>query len=182
MKYVKIICIFTAILFTASCTNQTTEQASFTKTDTTSVATRDTAITEQVTESEYQDRYILIADTVATYAAMDAEMYRLSKELLLPVDTMNRHYDNNKKEIVLAEDDEDEMYRGEYYPRRSEDTLFLSIEHCNQFIDKSGAQTFALVADICTTKKMADSLMTVIRGKAPNAFVVQAKVYMGCMH
>ncbi|MGV3541453.1 MAG: hypothetical protein ACO1OQ_16675, partial [Rufibacter sp.] len=89
---------------------------------------------------EYATYYVTIADTGQSYFPLRAEMVRLSKEMNLPVDTMGRYYDRKKDLIVLPEDDEDEVYAGDYFPRRNPDA-FLSLEYLDLYQDKAKEKT-----------------------------------------
>jgi hypothetical protein len=133
-------------------------------------------------EGDYATYYVTIVDTGKDYYQLDREMYKLSATTHFVVDTMDRHYDAAKKDIILPENYDDEMYRGEYYPRRDEDTGFLSLEHTSQYHPNAGNKSVALVARISTKKTSADSLLAVIRPYAPHGYVVKAKLYTGCMH
>lgn len=130
---------------------------------------------------EYQVLYITVADTGKVYPELDGHMYELRNRFHLKIDTANRHYDKAKDGIVVADNDEDEMYRGEYYPRRfpSEN---LSIEYMTTYSRTTRAKNMALVAGIFEAKKSADSMLKVIHAGAPKAFVIRGEVYTGCLH
>ena len=182
MKRLTFLYLFISIVV-ISCDNATPSQQPAVDTTTKIPATDTGNISEDIV-NEYEDAYVVIADTGNNYMMLDDHLYMLGNKLRLPVDTMNRHYDKLKHKIVLAEDDEDEMYRGEYYPRRSEDTSFLSLEHADQYFAANTCDTnvFALVADICSNQKRADSIRKWILPAAPNTMVVKTKIYTGCMH
>jgi hypothetical protein len=95
---------------------------------------------------------------------------------------LGRIYDS-KKGIIVPMDDEDEMYRGEYYPRRMADT-FVSIEMRNAFVDSTteNDNRMLLVAGIFEEKAQADSVLTLAKANYPSAKVVTTELYMGCMH
>ncbi|GAA4465937.1 hypothetical protein GCM10023093_19030 [Nemorincola caseinilytica] len=155
-------------------------------------AARDTAIaiadtmrvTDEVydTDTEYETLYIVVADTAKDYYILQRSMYALHKATGIVVDTMRRHYDEQKNKIVLAEDDEDEMYRGDYYPRRTAGTS-LSLEYYSLY-DNTGTteDNIALVAGQYETRASADSLRALIAPHAPKIFVREAQMYTGCMH
>ena len=130
---------------------------------------------------DYAEYYLTIADSGTNYYGLDKEMYMLHNITHLRIDTMNRHYDKIKKEIVVSENDDDELYRGEYYPRR-DNGVYLSIEHLNAYTDYTGRRVTALVAAMCDTKETADSVLSIIRTYCPGAYVYKQRVYVGCMH
>lgn len=158
------------------------------KTEKPQVANADTIADSTVTatdsfvtgDGEYSIYYVTIADTSSNYHLLDGKMYELSKTMNKKIDTMNRHYDAKKNDIVLADDDEDEMYRGEYFPRRypSED---LSLEYLEVYTEYP-TNAIALVAGIYEEQKAADSTLTLLKPHATKAFVLKSRVYVGCMH
>ncbi len=137
-----------------------------------------TAIDEQI--DAYADYYVLIADTGKNYTELRAKMFNLHQSTDLVIDTMGRTYDKVKGLIALPDDSEDDIYAGEYYPRRypSEN---LSLEYLSQYSDKAGLKTMALVAGIYENKTKADSALTNIK-TGEKAFVLKSKIYVGCMH
>jgi hypothetical protein len=132
-------------------------------------------------QSEYETMYAVIADTGFSYAPLQQQMYALSNSLKLQIDTMNRTYSKEKDKIVLSENDEDEMYRGEYYPRRTESGT-LSLEYYIIYSQQTNDKNIALMAGLFYSNKSADSLLALIKPQAPAAFVLKASVYAGCLH
>ncbi len=171
---------FTLLL--AACGNSTTVQPAISQADT---AQKPTTVKAEPTDTtadlEYSTRFVLIADTGTDYAALDRQMYRLGHNTGIKVDTLNRYYDKAKKDIVVAENDDDEMYRGEYFPRRDGDD-YLSIEHTSLFDTAAKQANLCIVAGLFESRKSADSLLPFIKRNATRAFVIQARVYEGCMH
>lgn len=152
--------------------------------DTTAIIATDTgALADDgyTPDAEYETMYIVIADTAQSYYSLQHTMYQLSGTLNIPVDTQGRHYNEEKDLIALADDDEDEMYRGDYYPRRSAGTN-LSLEYYNMYDSITTAKNIALVSGQYENQKSADSLLSIIAPHAPHAFVRAASMYMGCMH
>ncbi len=138
------------------------------------------SITDDDTD-DYATYYLATVDTGQNYYQLRDKMYSLNQTLNWPIDTMGRYYNTKKNKVVLPDDDEDEMYRGEYYPRRSAST-FLSLEYFEFYSRQSTSTNIALVASICETKAAADSSLAVLKPRCEHAFVLKAKVYVGCMH
>lgn len=132
-------------------------------------------------DDEIATYFVVVADTGQDYATLHQEMTDLNRQLQLPIDMMGRSYEPAKNLIALPEDDEDEVYAGDYFPRRfpSEN---LSLEYLNVYIDQAGEKTIALVTGIYDTQKSADSARTVLQRSIPGAFVLKADLYIGCMH
>lgn len=132
-------------------------------------------------DNDYAIMYIVVADTGAQYPPLQSAMYTLSQKTGLIVDTMNRYYNTQKDKIVLSENDEDEMYRGEYVPRRFPSTT-LSLEYYSIYNDSSTDKNIALVAGLFENAREADSLLRILKPVAPHSFAAMAKVFVGCIH
>ncbi len=148
----------------------------------------DTAIMEQLPgdtavpiEDEMATYYIVVADTGADYYLLRTKMFDLHKQLQLDIDTLGRAYNPQSNLIALPENDEDEIYRGEYYPRRYP-SKFLSLEYLSWYQDHNERKTIALVAGIYEDNESADSALLKLKKEGPQAFVLKARVYVGCMH
>lgn len=128
----------------------------------------------------YADYYVVVADTGNNYHDLHSKMFALNQSLKIPIDTMGRGYNSKKNLIALPDDNEDEMYAGEYFPRRYPSDA-LSLEYIQQYKDGSAEKTIALVTGIYATKAGADSALTTL-GASANAFAIKAHIYVGCMH
>ena len=138
----------------------------------------------QSTEEElYMDAFIVIADTSQDYFELRDEMFDLSEKLQLDIDTMGRGYDKSKKLICLPDDAEDELYAGSYFPRRYPSET-LSLEYLDYYINRSqtDSRTIALIATITDDKQTADSSFAIVKQYMDSAFLIQTRIYMGCMH
>lgn len=126
--------------------------------------------------------YVVMADTGENYYQLRDNMLRISKATGMPIDTMGRGYDEEKDLICLPKNDEDEVYAGEYYPRRFP-SVNLSLEYLDTYKkEQVGETTMALVAGIFETRQSADSLLRVIKPVSRTPFVEMAQIYMECMH
>lgn len=136
---------------------------------------------KETDDGEMATYFILIADTSKDYYFLDKELFMLNKKLNLKIDTMERLYNKKKDLISLPINHEDEIYAGEYYPRRhpSED---LSLEYLNYFDTTAREKTIALVAGIYGTKEEGDKATALIKTQLPTAYLLKAKVFIGCMH
>jgi hypothetical protein len=82
---------------------------------------------------------------------------------------------------MLADNDEDEIYRGDYYPRRFPSDN-LSLEYLTLYKPVSGDKTIAFVTGIYETKHSADSARQSIINIQPKTFVLKSEIYTGCIH
>jgi hypothetical protein len=125
--------------------------------------------------------YVVVADTGKNYYRHNDEMKKLSRINNKPIDSMGRYYNKAKNLIALPDTSSDEIYAGEYYPRRYASES-LSLEYLNIYKDDSAEKTIALITGIYEKKSSADSALrslTAVKGKA---FTLAAPIYMGCMH
>jgi hypothetical protein len=140
-------------------------------------------IVEGVPESETATYYIV--EVAAGYDFDSLKNISLNAATILGArfDMLARIYKPGKG-IIVPENDEDEMYRGEYYPRRpTEDENFVSIEMSYVFSDQQ-ADTLKMVAlaGMYPLKSQADSVVSILKDKISTTQTVKREVYMGCMH
>lgn len=179
-------------IFLCSCTSNKVKE-NITTTATTSKDYKPTfivdepkAIAPEVTDSvipaeEYADYFVVVVDTGFNYAALRTQMLKISNELGLPIDTLGRTFDQKKNLIALPEDDEDELYAGDYFPRRNPGEN-LSLEYLDFYQKSAVEKRIAILSGIYEHKKSADSALKILKRIAPKAFSLKAKIFMGCMH
>ena len=103
------------------------------------------------------------------------------------VDMMSRIYKPNKG-IVLPDKCDDDIYCGEYYPRRPfDDQNFVSIEMLYGFEENKkwterDTLQMLVLANIFETKPQADSVVGLLKNKIPTARTIKQNLYLGCMH
>jgi hypothetical protein len=103
------------------------------------------------------------------------------KKLNLKYDQMNRIYKSGKG-VVLKDNDEDEMYRGKYFPRRFAGN-FVSIEMKNAFIEKeTQPMRMLIISNIFEKTSQADGVLQIAKNKFPTVRLVETKLFTGCMH
>lgn len=134
-------------------------------------------------EDQYMDAFVVVADTSQNYYELRSEMFILSEKLDLQIDTMGRGFDQEQKLIALPHDDEDEIYAGDYLPRRSPSGT-LSLEYLRVYTEGSASSdgTIALVAAITPDRAEADQLLAKVKPIAKDAYILPSRIYMGCMH
>lgn len=132
-------------------------------------------------EEAYANYQVLVIDTNNSYHSLNQKMSSLKDKLGMTIDSMGRYYNAKKDRIVLPDNDEDEMYAGEYFPRR-ELSKTLSLEYMNQYLPSSKPKTIGIIAGIYANALEADSAFAAVKQVAPKAFKLQSKIYIGCMH
>mgnify|MGYP006284476043 CR=1 FL=1 len=140
-------------------------------------------------EEEVQDRYIVVLFSSKDFRKVEKEAHRLAKSSGTPFAT-NGHIYDSKKGLVLPEDSEDEMYRGQYLARRfhSDSVTEKGDERGYLSIEKSEAykglrpDEYVVVAGIRENKSLAQKDLDFYRTWAPGAFYVKCPLYLGCIH
>lgn len=178
---------FVSILFVSACSNNSVKQTPH-KLDSNCTLLPNPALEKLDSivdgdHDEMQEAWVLIGDTSQNYFALDAKMYLWAKQLNWGIDTMERYYNTKKKALVVSEKSEDEMYRGEYFPRRF-GTETLSIEYLSTYSQYTTANTFALVLGIYNSEAEAiKALNKCIKvSQTSYVYVLPTQLYMGCMH
>ncbi|RAK70315.1 hypothetical protein DLM85_05580 [Hymenobacter edaphi] len=135
---------------------------------------------ETDTADQYETMYVVIADTSRQYRPLRRQMLRLQAVTSQRIDTMGRFYDPKKNLIRLPDNDADEVYAGDYFPRRTPDAT-LSVEYTTLYTSAHD-KSMALVTGIYQEPARADSLLAVVRRTVPTAFRVKTRMFMGCLH
>jgi hypothetical protein len=143
--------------------------------------TADNNVADDTTDYDYATYFIVVADTSTDYYFLHKKMFNLSRHLNIPIDTIGRFYNTIKNLIALPDNDEDEIYAGDYFPRRFPSDN-LSLEYLNFYQKQASEKTIALVTGIYETEKSADSALTVLHKTEKKVFKIKADIYVGCMH
>ncbi|MCT4562460.1 MAG: hypothetical protein N4A41_13920 [Crocinitomicaceae bacterium] len=130
---------------------------------------------------EYATYFVVIADTNKDYYFLRKKMFDMENLYNLKIDTMGRSYDKNKNLIALPANHEDEIYAGDYFPRRIP-SEFLSLEYLSLYKENAGDQTIALIVGIYETEKAADSVLYLLKSREPKLFKTKSELYVGCLH
>lgn len=138
---------------------------------------------QDLTDEQYMDAYIVIADTAQNYFQLRTKMFKLAEKLGVEIDTMGRGFNNLKKRIALPVDDEDEIYAGEYFPRRYPSNT-LSLEYLGYYLPEGQMEntTIALVSAITENEKDAENALKELKKYSKHAFLMKSRIYMGCIH
>jgi hypothetical protein len=132
-------------------------------------------------QSESAIFYLITLAEGKNYDSLETFAKKAASSLNLKYDQLGRIY-KPEKGIVVKDDDEDEMYRGEYYPRRFEGN-FVSIEMKKAFIDKENdPMRMLVISNIFSKPSQADSMLKIARVKFPSVKSVQTILFTGCMH
>ncbi len=147
------------------------------------VLTPTLSFAQQDSDFLYMNAYIVIADSSSNYFDLREKMFELSDKLQIEIDTMERGYDKYKNLICLPDNHDNEIYAGEYYPRRYPSEK-LSLEYLDYYANgkKPTGGIIILIALISDEKKTAEEGLRKIKKYERNAFIFETKIYMGCMH
>ncbi len=121
---------------------------------------RDGNQSEDGSENNNATYFVVIADTNQDYAILHRKMFDLSRKFNIPIDTMGRFYNKTKNLIALPDNADDEIYAGDYYPRRFPSDN-LSLEYLDFYQRQAGGKTIALVTGIYEKDNSADSALNV---------------------
>lgn len=132
-------------------------------------------------DNEVQTLYIVIADTGKNYNELFKQLSILNQKFAIPIDLMERAYNEKKDLIALSGNSEDEIYAGEYFPRRFP-SIALSLEYLSFYDEEIHPKTIALIVGIFETKDEAQNLLTKIQGNNKRSYIFTADVYQGCIH
>jgi hypothetical protein len=144
-------------------------------------ASVETSKAEEELEEETVTFYIVVADSGTDYYSLRDQMLYLNKALNIPIDTMRRSFNPVKNLIALPDDDEDDLYAGDYYPRRFP-SKHLSLEYLSFYQNRTSEKTIAIVAGIFESPDSADSTVAIIKRINNKAFATPAEIYTGCIH
>lgn len=176
---------FIAACGTSSADQNVTIQHHLSKADTTNsvqnTVTTNNNLSEDTANYESATYFVIVADTGSDYYLLNKKMYTLGVQTGIPIDTMGRFYNSTKNLIALPDNSEDEIYAGDYFPRRFP-SQNLSLEYLNFYSEKAGEKTIALVTGIYETENSADSAMTALQKTGQKAFKIKADIYVGCLH
>jgi hypothetical protein len=131
--------------------------------------------------NEMATYFVVIADTSYNYFNLRSVLIQTARKLKLEIDTMDRFYNSITRKIQLPDDSEDEIYAGEYFPRRY-NSESLSIEYANQYLDNLNDSLMAGIMGIYVELSDAEKRLQQIRKYNPKAFVVKSELFQGCMH
>ena len=141
----------------------------------------DNSIAEDTTDYNNATYFLVVADTNQDYSILHKKMFDLNSKLKIPIDTMGRFYNKTKNLIALPDNDGDEIYAGDYFPRRFPSDN-LSLEYLSFYQRQAGEKTIALVTGIYETEQSADSALTVLHNTEKKVFKIKADIYVGCTH
>ena len=138
-------------------------------------------VDSDLTEDEYATYHIVIIDTAKLYNGLLAKMTDLSVRIGSPIDSMGRFFDPVDNLIKLPDNDADEVYAGDYFPRRTPSET-LSIEYLSLYKGDAGEKTMALVAGIYENEYRSDSALRILIKHEKTAFKIKSDIYIGCLH
>jgi len=125
--------------------------------------------------------YIVVVDSSENYNELISTMNLVHDSLQVKVDMLEKIYNDSTNSMILHPQHVDKIYAGTYYPRRSFDT-FLSIENVNYYTNNSNCKSMMIVYSITQIKKQAKENLKKVKTIIPKAFILQTKLYIGCMH
>lgn len=141
----------------------------------------DSNVNKEGTGNDMVTYFVVVADTSLDYSVLHQKMLDLNRALSIPIDTMGRFYNKSKDLITLPDNDENEIYAGDYFPRRFPSDN-LSLEYLHFYRQDAGERTIALVTGIYETEERADSALSILQKTAKGIFKIRSAIYVACMH
>lgn len=185
------------IIYLVSCTDNSnkTGNLKINNPDTNTIAYHD-SLSEENNNSEensHELNYVISVANGYNYDSLRTIALETSMLLGIKFDTLNRYFNPTKKKIVLPDNDEHELWAGEYLFRRTDED-FVSIEMQSAYIDTLTAKLkiesdifyadtlkMFVFASMNTDNKYADSLLKIIKQNFKNATIIPTEIYTGCM-
>jgi hypothetical protein len=134
-------------------------------------------------KEDYETAFIVVLDTSDQFQKMYDLAIATSKQYHVPFDTIEKTYYPETNIWGVSMNSEDEIYHGEYFPRRDgSNSDLLSLEYQNWYDNGSREKNLMLVTNIFSFSLDAEANVAYWRQFFPNAFILQREVYMGCMH
>jgi hypothetical protein len=131
----------------------------------------------EATYNEYEDMYALIVDQTDDYSVLQSSMYTIAAATGLPIDTMDRVYDENTRSLRLRDTADMPV---EYLPWRG-DGRNLSIEYGDFYDTTIASGQMILLGGLYRTPESADTVLQLVLPHAPKAIVKPCRIFMGCM-
>jgi hypothetical protein len=128
-------------------------------------------------DADNQAFWILLGDSSSQYWSLLKHAAVFAQQNNILFDSLDRHFDAQQHTVVVNQSSEDEMYRGEYFPRRQTGT-FMSIEPFSSYFPTYKGTAMIEVLGIYD---QVDSACIAMK-QFPNARMKTCKLYMGCLH
>jgi hypothetical protein len=132
-------------------------------------------------EEDFYNAFIIVVDTSHDYYELRELMFDIYHKFSMEIDTMERGYDKTKDLICLPDDHEDEIYAGDYFPRRFP-SEGLSLEYIIIYTNNSTHRNIGLLAGVFESEDEALRLLNKIKINYKKTFIINTDLYMGCMH
>ncbi|WP_276498833.1 hypothetical protein [Pontibacter litorisediminis] len=137
----------------------------------------------EFTGEETQTYYIIVSGEGYDYDALAERASGVADFLQVSFDQQGRIYEKGKG-IIVPYDDEDEMYRGLYYPRRFEGSE-VSIERCDYYASEDAVPDttkMMVVAGMFEAPEKAKAVLQKLKPHLPETKLIERDVYVGCLH
>ena len=141
---------------------------------------------EEISETkneDYETAFVIVLDTSEQFYKMYDLAKATSEKFQLEFDTIERTYFPETNIWGVSQSSSDEIYRGQYFPRRKGDEKDkLSLEYMYWYDKKSNDKKLMLVSNVFSFSMDAEQSVAAWRKSFPQAFILQCEMYFGCMH
>lgn len=188
LKYIKtVIPLLAVVIFEIQC-NPSLKKEKSTNVDSINSGSVNENGAEATPEGEtknedYETAFVIVLDTSDQFYKMYDLAKATSEKFQLEFDTIERTYFPETNIWGVSQSSSDEIYRGQYFPRRKGDEKDkLSLEYMYWYDKKSNDKKLMLVSNVFSFSMDAEQSVAAWRKSFPQAFILQCEMYMGCMH
>jgi hypothetical protein len=137
----------------------------------------------EIKNDDYETAFIVVLDTSNQFHKMYELAMSVSRKFNIPFDTVQKSYFPQTNIWGVSQSSDDEIYRGEYFPRRNgSEKDILSLEYKYWYDKKGNDKNLMLVTNIFLFSMDAEKSVAAWRKYFPQAFIMQCDIYMGCIH
>jgi len=138
---------------------------------------------DETKNEDYQTAFVVVLDTSDQFQKMYDLAMSTSSKFDVPFDTVQKSYFRETNIWGVSQSSDDEIYRGEYFPRRNgNEQDMLSLEYQYWYDKKGNDKNLMLVTNIFPFSMDAEQNVAAWRKHFPQAFILQCEMYMGCLH
>ena len=138
--------------------------------------------------SQVRDKYLVILCAERDFDSVKREAEKVSKTSGVQFSMRGNIWDPNRG-LILPDDCEDPIYRGQYVARRYNEldlsatnpVGYISVEKSDGYPNLRKDYYIALAA-ICNSQDEAKTELAKFTQFAPKAYIAKTEIYMGCMH
>lgn len=141
----------------------------------------DVSYSQNYNIDDYQNAYLVVADTSLNYYKLRKDMFDLSKLLTIQIDTLGRGYNSEQDLIIMPHDENAIVWIDGYFPR-NEFSETLSIEYLEYYLHwkNTRSHNMALISIVTSYEDEARKNLNEVKKYFKGAFIIIADISTGC--